>query len=96
MVTEIALFAFAFLGLVGCFAAYRNGVNDGYMAAQDWTCPGYAKAIRILKQFGKWREPNELANYILKSWEWQLRDKWKPIDSHEDSTVPFESKENNS
>jgi len=41
------------VGLAGAEAAYRNGVNDGYMFSKDPTCPGYRKAGRILKQYGK-------------------------------------------
>lgn len=34
-------------------AAYRNGVNDGYMFSKDPECPGYQKARRILEGYGK-------------------------------------------
>lgn len=34
-------------------AAYRNGVNDGYMLTKDPNCPGYRKARRILERYGK-------------------------------------------
>ena len=41
------------VGIAGTHSAYRNGVNDGYMYTKDPSCPGYRKAERILKSYGK-------------------------------------------
>lgn len=45
--------AITLVGIAGSEAAYRLGVNDGYMFAKDPTCPGYRKARRILESYGK-------------------------------------------
>jgi hypothetical protein len=41
------------VGIASNAAAYRLGVNDGYMFSKDPTCPGYFKARRILEGYGK-------------------------------------------
>ena len=75
---EFMLFGFALFALVVSNAAYRNGVNDGYMAARDWNCPGYAKAIQILKQYGKWMEPVDLWQRIKRGVDWERRESPQP------------------
>ena len=54
MTGEVALlyvvFAFTcWLASVGCRAAYRNGVADGYGYSKEPLNPGYQKAGKILK-----------------------------------------------
>jgi hypothetical protein len=53
LVAALAIAGMALVGMASTIAAYRCGVNDGYMFSKDPTCPGYQKARRILKQYGK-------------------------------------------
>ena len=65
MSATILLLTFLILLLLSHHAAYRNGVNDGYMAAKEWDNPGYATAVRILKKTGKWVSPEKLITQII-------------------------------
>ena len=49
----LLLAAVMLVGIANNLAAYRNGVNDGYMFSKDPECPGYQKARRILEGYGK-------------------------------------------
>lgn len=49
----VACFVCLLVGIAGTHSAYRLGVSDGYMYSKDPTCPGYAKARRILESYGK-------------------------------------------
>jgi len=49
----VACLFFVLVGIAGTHSAYRLGVNDGYMYTKDPSCPGYRKAERILKSYGK-------------------------------------------
>ena len=51
-ICAIAIIGVVFFALACIEAAYSNGVNDGYKYTQDPTCPGYAKAKRILQRRG--------------------------------------------
>jgi hypothetical protein len=50
------LVMFVLLGTFGVWAAYRNGVEDGYNAGKYPDHPGYQKARKILDKTGQWRE----------------------------------------
>jgi len=50
------LVMFVLLGTFGVWAAYRNGVNDGYNAGKYPDHPGYQKARKILEKTGQWRK----------------------------------------
>lgn len=47
----------AVVSLLGCAAAYRNGVTDGYGYAKEPNCPGYANAGAYLRETMKHRWP---------------------------------------
>lgn len=51
-VCAIAVLGVLFVACWCCEAAYRNGVNDGFKFTKDPSCPGYAKAKRILQRNG--------------------------------------------
>jgi len=59
MIESVVIIPFVVLAVLSTFAAYRNGVNDGYMASKESWNPGYRKAVNILKSSGKWSEPEE-------------------------------------
>ncbi len=48
------------LGVMGSWAAYRNGVTDGYGYSREPKCPGYAAAGEYLRRHMAHRWP-ELA-----------------------------------
>jgi hypothetical protein len=45
------------LAIVGCKAAYYNGVNDGYMYSKEPWNPGYEDAGNHLIRIGKANAP---------------------------------------
>ena len=56
IIIEFLIVGMLLLGCAGCWAAYRNGVNDGYNAGKYPDHPGYQKARKILEKTGQWRE----------------------------------------
>ena len=54
----LATLAACSLGLIGQWAAYRNGVADGYGYSKEPLNPGYQKAGKILKETSahRWHE----------------------------------------
>ena len=54
----ITLLVFAaVVSALGCAAAYRNGVTDGYGYAKEPNCPGYAMAGEYLRRVMAHRWP---------------------------------------
>lgn len=54
------LVLFAVVSVLGCRAAYTNGVTDGYGYSREPNCPGYAGAGEYLQRYMAHRWP-ELA-----------------------------------
>lgn len=59
--TEISLCGFialiVFLSFLNTWAAYRNGVTDGYGYSREPNCPGYAAAGEFLRKHLSHRWP---------------------------------------
>jgi len=50
---HLLILGMGFLGVLSSWAAYRNGVNDGYKYTKEPWNPGYKKAGEYLKTLYK-------------------------------------------